>query len=230
MTAASIMRRSASGSAIFPNWDSTCQRRARKPSIWSVAPATAKTTPAGQVCASPAFTMNATKTGISASRAIVNAFGSCVSGAGTARVAIPSKSTVALPDGVKAGGPVRRPQEVGVLGRCPHEAPGAVVADVAAPGLGGLDLGALAPLVEARDGDDVGACPERRRPEEVVGGSVLAQAALRRLAGAVAVVARADARRAHEMHAVRLRAETRELPARVREEVVGVDAVQPCGH
>ena len=36
MTAASIISRSASGSANLPNSDSTCQRRARQPSTWSV--------------------------------------------------------------------------------------------------------------------------------------------------------------------------------------------------
>ena len=46
--------------------------------------------PAGQLRASPAFTISTTKTGMSASRASVSAFGSCVSGAGTARVAIPA--------------------------------------------------------------------------------------------------------------------------------------------
>ena len=39
--------------------------RARKPSTWSVAPATPNRIPAGHVCASPAFTMSATNTGIS---------------------------------------------------------------------------------------------------------------------------------------------------------------------
>ncbi len=47
ITAQSIISRSASGSAIFPNADSTCQRRARKPSTWSVTPATPKTIAAG---------------------------------------------------------------------------------------------------------------------------------------------------------------------------------------
>ena len=41
-TATSISSRSASGSAILPNADSTCQRRARKPSIWSVTAAAPK--------------------------------------------------------------------------------------------------------------------------------------------------------------------------------------------
>ena len=39
ITAASIIRRSASGSQMRPKSDSTCRRRARKPSIWSVTPA-----------------------------------------------------------------------------------------------------------------------------------------------------------------------------------------------
>ena len=49
ITAASIISRSASGSAILPNADSTCQRRARKPSTWSVTPATPKTIAAAQL-------------------------------------------------------------------------------------------------------------------------------------------------------------------------------------
>ena len=93
ITAASISSRSASGSAILPKRDSTCQRRARKPSTWSVAPAAPKRIAAGQLCPPPACTIRATKTGITSRRAIVSAFGSCASGAGTARVAIPDKST-----------------------------------------------------------------------------------------------------------------------------------------
>ena len=44
MTAASIISRSASGSATLPNADSTRQRRASQPSTWSVTPRRAKTT------------------------------------------------------------------------------------------------------------------------------------------------------------------------------------------
>src|SRR5438067_1852634 len=43
ITAASIIRRSASGSATLPNADSTRQRRASQPSTWSLTPAVAQT-------------------------------------------------------------------------------------------------------------------------------------------------------------------------------------------
>src|SRR5438477_1215911 len=91
ITAASIMSRSASGSATLPNCDSTRQRRARKPSIWSVIAATPNTIAAGQLCPWSEERTSATKTGMSASRTSVSAFGSCASGAGTARVAIRAK-------------------------------------------------------------------------------------------------------------------------------------------
>ncbi len=75
ITAASIIRRSASGSATLPNADSTCQRRASQPSIWSVSAAATKTMPAAQLCPPVASAMMITKTGTSASRRIVSAFG-----------------------------------------------------------------------------------------------------------------------------------------------------------
>src|SRR5207253_7923537 len=81
ITAASIISRSASGSAILPKRDSTCQRRARNPSIWSVTPATPKRIPAAHVGESPDWTISATKTGIRARRPTVSALGSCASGA-----------------------------------------------------------------------------------------------------------------------------------------------------
>src|SRR5438034_514283 len=90
-TAASIIRRSASGSAIFPNGDSTRQRRARKPSIWSVTPATPKTIAAGQLRPPSEVRRSPAKTGMRRSLKTVSAFGSCARGAGTARVAIPAK-------------------------------------------------------------------------------------------------------------------------------------------
>src|SRR2546421_3192942 len=88
ITAASIISRSASGSATLPNCDSTRQRRARKPSTWSVIAATPKTIAAGQLWPWSEERTSPTKTGMSASRTSVSAFGSCASGAGTARVAI----------------------------------------------------------------------------------------------------------------------------------------------
>src|SRR5436309_3476032 len=88
ITAASIISRSANGSKIRPNSDSTCQRRARKPSIWSVMPAIPKTIPAAQLCPFSALSISATNTGMRISRATVSAFGSSWSGAGTTRVAI----------------------------------------------------------------------------------------------------------------------------------------------
>ena len=51
ITAASIISRSASGSAYFPNSDSTRQRRASQPSTWSVIAATAKTIAGGPAVA-----------------------------------------------------------------------------------------------------------------------------------------------------------------------------------
>src|SRR5690348_9543378 len=230
MTAASIMRRSANGSATLPKRDSTCQRRARNPSIWSVTPATPKRIPAGQLCVSPARTIRTTKTGMSASRPSVRAFGSCASGAGIARVAIPHKCTGALLQRPEAGGPVRRAGQVGHLRCRAAEAPGAVVGEIAPMGRGRLDLRALAPLVEARDRDAVRVRGNRGPPEVVVGGPVAAapppQGAL---TGAHAVVARADARHAEQPMCVRLLAQPDELPASVVDEVVRVEAVEPAG-
>ena len=53
-TAVPIINLSASGSAIFPKADSTCQRRASTPSSWSVKAAAAKKIPAPQAGPSPA--------------------------------------------------------------------------------------------------------------------------------------------------------------------------------
>src|SRR5256885_1229724 len=49
MIAASIIRRSASGSKTAPKRLSTRQRRAREPSVWAVTPATPEVTAAGQL-------------------------------------------------------------------------------------------------------------------------------------------------------------------------------------
>src|SRR5947207_7103469 len=99
MTAASIISRSASGSATFPKRDSTCQRRARKPSTWSVIPAMPKTTPAGQLGSWPACTINTTKMGISPRRATVRAVGSWASGCGTAEAgSFPGEAGEARPE------------------------------------------------------------------------------------------------------------------------------------
>ena len=76
ITAVSIISRSASGSAYLPNSDSTCQRRASQPSTWSVIAATPKMIPAAQLCPPSACASRTMKTGISANRAIVSAFGS----------------------------------------------------------------------------------------------------------------------------------------------------------
>src|SRR5919112_3139927 len=71
-------------------------------------PATPKTIPAGQLWPPSALSISTTKTGIRISRAIVSAFGSCWSGAGTARVAIsvgqdtPVAETLSLPGFVDA--------------------------------------------------------------------------------------------------------------------------------
>src|SRR5947207_3255027 len=82
MTAASIISRSASGSASLPKRDSTCQRRARNPSTWSVMPATPKTTPAGQLGSWPARTMRTTKKGMRPSRAMGRAAAEAAAEAG----------------------------------------------------------------------------------------------------------------------------------------------------
>src|SRR5215211_3774222 len=76
ITAASMISRSASGSAIFPKFDSTCQRRASQPSSWSVIPAAAKISAAGQLFPSSAVTSTTTKTWMATSRSTVSAFGS----------------------------------------------------------------------------------------------------------------------------------------------------------
>ncbi len=51
-------------------------------------PAAPKRIPAGQLLASPASIISATKIGIRQSRATVSAFGICASGAGIARAAM----------------------------------------------------------------------------------------------------------------------------------------------
>jgi hypothetical protein len=84
ITAASIISRSASGSAYLPNSDSTRQRRASQPSIWSVTPAAPKTIAAGQSWRS-VDASRTTKTGIRTNRASVSAFGICARGAATVR-------------------------------------------------------------------------------------------------------------------------------------------------
>src|SRR5439155_10485965 len=75
ITAASIIRRSASGSATLPNCDSPLQRRASQPSTWSVIAATPKTLAAAQLWPPSEASSSAMKTGIIASRAIVRALG-----------------------------------------------------------------------------------------------------------------------------------------------------------
>src|SRR5712692_1416237 len=229
MTPESIISRSATGSAIFPKRDSTCQRRARKPSIWSVTPAMSQTIPAGHVCASPACTMKTTKSGIRARRPSVSAFGSWASGAGTARVAILDDCTGRSGAGMEAAGPVRRAHQIRRLRGRAGEPPGAVVAAVAAMRSGRFDLRPLAPLVVARDRHQVRARGERRRPEVVVRQAVAARAEDGRLTGADAVVAGADARCAEQVNGVRLGAEANELAPAVVDEVVGVEAVEAGG-
>src|SRR4051794_7148163 len=152
---------------------------------------------AGQLWPPPACTMRATKTGITSRRPSVSAFGRCASGAGTARVDIPDKSTTTksrLRERVKARCPVGGTHEVRRLGGSPGEAPGPVVRGVAMPDLRGLDLCAFAPLVVARDRDDVRSCRECRAPEVVVGRSVRTRAVRRELAGPASVEPGADAR------------------------------------
>src|SRR3954447_26985718 len=184
--------------------------------------------PAGQLGESPACTMRATKTGIRRSRASVSAFGSWASGAETAGVAIPSKS-MGLPEAVELRGPEGGSREVRAARGISTQTPRALVGEIAAPWLGGLDLRALPPLVEARDTHDVRMRGERRAPERVICRPVPPRAADRKLACPSSVVPRADARRADEAFRVRLRAEARELRARVRQEVVCVDAVEAAG-
>src|SRR3954469_20635749 len=185
--------------------------------------------PAGQLGESPACTMRATKTGIRRSRASVSAFGSWASGAETAGVAIPSKC-MGLPEAVELRRPEGGPGEVRPARSVSGQPPCALVGEVAAPRLGRLDLRPFPPLVEARDAHDVRMRGERRAPERVIGGSVPPRSADRELACTSAVVAGTDARRADEALRVSLRAQPRELCAGVREEVVGVDAVEAAGH
>ena len=87
-TAVSIISRSASGSATLPNCDSTCQRRARYPSSWSVSAARPKTIPAGQLGPLRSSSSSQTKSGIAAKRSSVSAFGICRTGAETVRASI----------------------------------------------------------------------------------------------------------------------------------------------
>src|SRR4051812_8660934 len=236
ITAASIISRSASGSAIFPKCDSTCQARARKPSTWSVTPATPKTMPAGQLGPPSAWTIRTTKTGMRTSLLSVSAFGSCASGAGTARVAIgaslwgaqrlPQREAV---ERVRERGPVERARQIGVVRRRARHAPGSVVGAVAGPPRRGLDLRALAPFVVARDRHEVRLRLQHGIPERVVRLAVRPLAPDGSLAGAAPVVAGADARGAEQPHGVRLAAEARELVAGVRDEVVRVEAVEVAG-
>src|SRR5579885_3329383 len=144
---------------------------------------------------------------MTARRASVNAFGSSASGAGTAGVAIPRKSTEPLLQGLELGCPVGRPRQVRHLRGEAVEAPGAVVREVAGLRRRRLDLGALPPLVEARDGDAVRPGAERRAPEVVVRLPVVSGARQGVLTGADAVVARPDARLAQEAARMRLLAQ-----------------------
>src|SRR3954447_495408 len=172
--------------------------------------------------------MRATKMGIRRSRASVSAFGSWASGAETAGVAIPSECRC-LPEAVELGRPERRSREIRPSRCVSGQPPRALVGEIPAPRLGGLDLRALPPLVEARDTHDVRVRGERRVPERVICRPVPPRAADRKLACPSSVVPRADARRADEAFRVCLRAEARELRARVRQEVVCVDAVEAAG-
>src|SRR5438876_11924034 len=91
ITAASIINRSASGSAILPKADSTRQRRASQPSTWSLTPAAPKRIAAIQLWPPSAAIKTAAKTGISASRRTVSAFGTYASGVETAGVDMDSR-------------------------------------------------------------------------------------------------------------------------------------------
>ena len=90
-TAVSIISRSARGSATFPNCDSTCQRRARYPSSWSVIAASPKTIPAGQLGPLRSSSSNQTKSGIAANRISVSAFGIWRTGVETVSCSIVSQ-------------------------------------------------------------------------------------------------------------------------------------------
>src|ERR1700758_4132964 len=161
-------------------------------------PAMPKRIAAGMLRDPPASIMSATKTGMPARRPRGSAFGSCASGAGIAGVAIPDKCTALSVEGMEPGCPVRRADEIGGLRCDAGEAPRAVVGEVAGPGRRRLDLRPLPPLVEARDGDDVGARGERGAPEVVVCEPALPRAEIGRFARAGGVIARADARGAQQ--------------------------------
>src|SRR5205814_4317806 len=183
----------------------TSQSRARKPSTWSVTPATPNRIPAGHVGESPAFTISAMKTGIIRSRAIVSAFGTWASGAGTARVAMPkgySHSAV-----VELGGPVGGSGQIRPARCRAAHAPGAVVGGEAAPRHRGLHLGSLPPLVEARNRHERGVHGESAALHRVVRGSVAARLPHGVLAGAPTLVARADGWGAQQLHRARLGAD-----------------------
>src|SRR5581483_7372682 len=94
---------------------------------------------------------------------------------------------------------------------------------------GGLDLGALVPLVVARDRHAVRLRVDRRPPHRVVGLAVAAglePLVPRRPPG---LVTRADRRQAQKMGAMGLLAESREVAAAEAEDVVGVDPVEVRG-
>jgi hypothetical protein len=61
----------------LPKVDSTRQRRARKPSIWSVIAAAPKTIAAAQLLPPSLVRSSAAKIGMTTIRASVSAFGSC---------------------------------------------------------------------------------------------------------------------------------------------------------
>ena len=85
--AASIISRSASGSAYFPNSDSTCQRRASQPSTWSVIAGDARRRSRRPSCARRPRSreQRRRRPGSARSRAIVSAFGSFASSGSGAR-------------------------------------------------------------------------------------------------------------------------------------------------
>src|SRR5262245_30869764 len=163
-------------------------------------------------------------------RASVSAFGSCCC---TLAVAAGADTLQGYaPPGLRARGrfrPVRGTRQVGAFGRAAVFAPGAVVARVALPRAGGLDLRALVPLVVARDRGQVRAGPERGPPHAVVRRAAKPGDRPGVAGGATRGISGADGRRAQQALRMRLVADAFEHEAAIRVDVVRVDPLEAAG-
>src|SRR5439155_15314153 len=90
------------------------------------------------------------------------------------------------------------------------------------PARRGLDLGALSPLVVARDRDEIGGSAEGRAPHGVVGRALEPRLDADVAGGRGRLVAGPDRRCANDIQLVRLGADATEAPAAVQEDVVRV--------